>query len=55
MRRSKFIAMQGLTALDVKRLKQLEQENDLLKLLYVDLLQKTAAMKDGFVRSVRVC
>ncbi len=39
----------------VKRIKELQQENDLLKLLYADLLQKFSAMKDGFVRRTRVC
>ena len=38
-----------------KRLRELEQENDLLKLLYSDLLQKFSAMKDGITRRAGVC
>jgi len=38
-----------------KRLRELEQENDLLKLLYSDLLQKFSAMKDGLTRSAWPC
>jgi hypothetical protein len=35
----------------MKRLKELEQENGLLKLLYKDLIGKFSAMKDGLTRS----
>ncbi|NJL17383.1 MAG: hypothetical protein HC938_09475 [Nitrospira sp.] len=52
---TKFIEMQNQKAFESKRLRKLEQENDLLKLLYADLLQKFSAMKDGFVRRSRVC
>lgn len=55
MRKMKFIEMQNQKAFESKRLRKLEQENDLLKLLYADLLQKFSAMKDGFVRRTRVC
>lgn len=39
----------------VKRLRELEQENGLLKLLYADLLQKFSDMKDGLTRSAWPC
>jgi hypothetical protein len=51
MRRPKLIEMQDPKARDVKHLRELELENDLLKLLYADLVVKTAAQKDGLVRS----
>ena len=38
-----------------KRLRELEQENGLLKLLYADLLQKFSAMKEGLTRRAGVC
>jgi len=38
-----------------KRLRELEQENGLLKLLYADLLHKFTAMKDGLTRRAGVC
>lgn len=38
-----------------KRVRELEQENDLLKLLYSDLLRKFADMKDGLTRSAWPC
>lgn len=46
MRKTKFFEMQNPKASELKRLKALENENDLLKLLYVDLLQKSVAIKD---------
>ena len=55
MRRVKSIDKHGSKALDVKRLRELEQENGLLKLLYTDLLQKFSAMKDGVMHSEGVC
>ncbi|MDH4083828.1 MAG: hypothetical protein OEV99_09185 [Nitrospira sp.] len=55
MRRSTSNENQAMNRLDVKRLRELEQENDLLKLLYTDLLQKFSAMKDGLVRGARAC
>ena len=55
MRKSKSIESQVLTLSDVKRLRELEHENGLLKLLYADLLQKFSAMKDGLTRSAGVC
>jgi hypothetical protein len=55
MRRSISDGNQAVNRLDVKRLRELEQENDLLKLLYTDLLQKFSAMKDGLTRSEMIC
>lgn len=39
----------------VKRLRELKQENDLLKVLYTDLLRKFSDMKDGLTRSAWPC
>ena len=55
MRRSKFNEMQSPKVSTVNRLKQLERENSFLKLLYTDLLAKTAVVKDGLARGARVC
>jgi hypothetical protein len=55
MRKAKSIETQVLKTSDVKRLRELENENGLLKLLYADLLQKFSVMKDGLTRSARAC
>lgn len=55
MSRSTSIRSQVVRESDVKRLKELQQENDFLKLLYSDLLQKFSAMKDGLTRSAWPC
>jgi hypothetical protein len=55
MRRSVSKGNQTVNKVDAKRLRKLEQENGLLKLLYTDLLQKFLSMKDGLTRSARVC
>jgi hypothetical protein len=55
MRRSVSKGNQTTNRFDAKRLRKLEQENGLLKLLYADLLQKFSSMKDGLTRSARVC
>ena len=55
MRKPKFFETQGRKAPEMKRLRELEQENGLLKLLYADLLQKFSSMKEGLTRSARVC
>lgn len=56
MHPSKFVEEQNWKASDAKRLRELQYENDLLKLLYTDLLVKTAALKDSLAtRNVRVC
>jgi hypothetical protein len=56
MRSSKPLDSQSVKVSDEKRLRELQYENDLLKLLYTDLLVKTAALKDGLAtRRVRVC
>lgn len=55
MRRSKLLETQALRSSEVKRLRELENENGLLKLLYADLLQKFSDMKDGLTRSAGVC
>lgn len=55
MRRLKCTEPQKAKASTASRLRQLERENGFLKLLYTDLLVKTAALKDGLARGVRVC
>jgi hypothetical protein len=55
MRRSKLMETQALKSSEVKRLRELENENGLLKLLYADLLQKFSTMKEGLTRSARAC
>jgi hypothetical protein len=55
MSRSTSTRSQIVRVSQVKRLKELQQENDFLKLLYSDLLQKFSAMKEGLTRSARVC
>jgi hypothetical protein len=55
MRKSKSIGTQALKSSEVKRLRELENENGRLKLLYADLLQKFSALKDGLTRSAGVC
>jgi len=55
MRSSKCIESQALTTSDVKRIRELQYENDLLKLLYTDLLAKTAALKACVARGMRDC
>ncbi len=55
MRRATSNGNQALKASDMKRLKELEQENSLLRILYADLLQKFSSMKDGLVRHARLC
>lgn len=55
MRKTKFFEMQNQKASEMKRLRELEKENSLLKLLYADLLQKFSEMKDGLTRSTGVC
>ena len=46
MRKTQFFSQQDLKVSDAKRLRELEYENDLLKLLYVDLLQKSVVLKE---------
>lgn len=55
MRKTTFSDTQGRKAPAMKRLRELEHENGLLKILYADLLQKFSSMKDGLTRSARVC
>jgi hypothetical protein len=55
MRRSTSSGNQAASRSEMKRLRELEQENGLLKLLYTDLLQKFSALKDGLIRSEGVC
>ncbi len=45
----------GLEASDVKRLKELEQENSRLKRMYADLSLERAALKDVIAKSYRAC
>lgn len=55
MHRSKSMETRALKSSEVKRLRELENENGLLKLLYADLLQKFSDMKDGLTRSAGMC
>ena len=55
MRRSVSKGNQTMNRFDAKRLRELEQENGLLKLLYTDLLQKFSAMKDGLTGNAGLC
>ncbi|UVT17130.1 MAG: hypothetical protein H8K04_06150 [Nitrospira sp.] len=47
MRKTKFFEMQSRKVSERKRLRELEHENGLLKVLYADLLQKFSAMGEG--------
>ena len=55
MRQPRLIESQALKLSNAKRLSELEHENGLLKLLYVDLLQKFSAMKEGLARHAGAC
>ncbi len=55
MRKTRFFEMQNRKAPEMKRLRELENENDLLKLLYTDLLQKFSSMKEGLARGAGAC
>lgn len=55
MRSSKCIETQALKTSDVKRIRELQYENDLLKLLYTDLLAKAVVIRGGLARGVREC
>lgn len=55
MRSSKFIETESVKASDPKRLRELQSENDLLKLLYTDLLAKTVVIRGGLARGMRDC
>jgi hypothetical protein len=55
MRKTKFFEIQSRNTSEMKRLRELQYENDLLKLLYTDLLAKTVVLKDSFIRGVREC
>jgi hypothetical protein len=55
MRTSKFIETGSLKTPQVKRLRELESENELLKLLYTDLLAKTVLLRGGLAGGVRDC
>ena len=54
MRKTKFFETHDRKAPEMTRLRELEQENDLLKLLYVDLLQKSVAIKDQMGKRAHV-
>jgi len=55
MRTLKFIETECVQASDAKRLRELQNENDLLKLLYTDLLAKTVVIRGGLARGMRDC
>jgi hypothetical protein len=40
---------------EVKRISALQSENELLKLLYTDLLAKTVLLRGGLARGIRDC
>lgn len=46
MRKTRLFHQHALNVSEAKRLRELEHENDLLKLLYVDLLQKSVALQE---------
>jgi putative transposase len=45
----------GLEASDIKRLKDLEQENSTLKRLYADMALENAALKDVIAKNSNAC
>lgn len=55
MRKGKVFEMHSRMASRLKRLRELERENNLLRLLYADLSQKFSELKDGLTRSAGVC
>lgn len=55
MRTLKFIETEIVKVSDAKRIRELQDENDLLKLLYTDLLAKTVVLRGGLARGVRNC
>lgn len=55
MRTLKLIETETVKASDAKRIRELQDENDLLKLLYTDLLAKTVVLRGGLARGVRDC
>ena len=55
MRTMKFFETERVKAPDAKRLRELQSENDLLKLLYTDLLAKTVVIRGGLARGMRDC
>ncbi|MCS6303484.1 MAG: hypothetical protein H8K07_07450 [Nitrospira sp.] len=55
MRSSKCIETESVKVSDAKRLSELQSENDLLKLLYTDLLAKTVVIRGCLARGMRDC
>lgn len=55
MRTLKLIETESVKVSDAKRIRELQDENDLLKLLYTDLLAKTVVLRGGLARGVRNC
>ena len=56
MRSLKFIETESVKASDPKRIRDSRcSENDLLKLLYTDLLAKTVVIRGGLARGMRDC
>ncbi len=55
MYRFKSIEEQNRRSSDAKRLRELQYENDFLKLLYTDLLAKTVVLKGGLARGLKEC
>lgn len=55
MRSSKFVETESVKASDAERFRELQFENDLLKLLYTDLLAKTVVIRGGLARGMRDC
>lgn len=55
MRSSKFVETESVKASDAERFRELQFQNDLLKLLYTDLLAKTVVIRGGLARGMRDC
>jgi hypothetical protein len=55
MRKIKFFEIQSRNTSEMKRLRELQSENELLKLLYTDLLAKTVLLRGGLARGIMDC
>jgi hypothetical protein len=55
MRKTKDFEVQSRMASELRRLRELERENGLLRFLYADLLQKVSELKDGLTRNAGAC
>jgi hypothetical protein len=55
MRKTKDFEVQSRMASELRRLRELERENGVLRFLYADLLQKFSELKDGLTRNAGAC